>query len=1541
MMKSFNRILLTISMLVLSIGSAKAEDSHNAPIGEIFTGKVFACPKTEQSFEKDLINTEWKFTEKEKGGFTFMSDGVKDVQVTPDGILKFTMKDRHVLIGWGHIANEKNQRNILESGKEHSESKKMVSKEGLELWDNNFFVRLNVRQSVSSKASQWTMKACVDGKAEKLKGFAGRTKPSICKLAGKEWKSLEFKRISGFYTGVYSKADGLLFGISAEPGTVFEIKNIDVVRSRNDLFYFRKKLVLPKGGIWRAIASVGNQTILYVNGKEVRDQHVLGTRPIPHGAYLYQTRTLDLEPYLHTGNNVLAIYGIRDNLPPHIYLQGSVVMDSGEMIPFKSDETWRWSSKPGRNWKEVGFDDKDWNPTGAKKSIVKLKRVTEFYLLFKTPWNRPGYEGLLLLENPYDPRLFYDDTKPVVINTRVPIGLEKQTPQLVWTINRVKDGKVIKERSGIESRYLKKDNSLVFELNTPSLPRGVYTIKTELKSGSRIIEDRLPEPFVVIGKVPMKSVTGDSFEQGMDLMLESEIDFTDPNSPYVSLETDGSKAVDKPLIVERNGLKYRETRPSSRNRNCVPTSTFYYNIQFEHPGDFYLMELEYPDDMERWMGVSCTPEYDGYKGFAKTSPAVFTGGKYPVSNTMRKLRWIHMADPGFCTIAVMSIQKNSAAAASGLKVYHIKGNLPSLQINNEDPAMERMLGVVQENLSFKYTFEMRKKPYNGYFLTQIITRSGATKDSMPIIEACLELESLLDTCEKYTQYLRFTGQNLAVIGFYQYIDEKRSPLYGDGTSGKDGIKTFRVPLETRDMAVRVMGQNGINVLANIEFLKGNSTLFRSSKAKATDVQVGAGADTLYMVDGNGTQGSWNFVHPEVEKTMLNVANDVVEPFKEQNNFLGIFWMSYFGGGWQPVYHHKKGEDPFAVSYDDTSIELFEKDTGIKVPGKACDPKRFKERYDFLTSEKMKPQWIQWRCEKIREFFGKVLKAIQKQRSNMECVAALYFYPEHTQAWLKSGLPLREYLMEWGWDPELYKDGQLWFPQMLHATANYASAIRDYGAYAASWEQNTGKDFSNLYSRDTKRSAIIHHAWVEVERSAESIPKLEHWARPHQSTMMGQGSKDIAREIFTQAMIDADPEMLIFGFCDNGLIVGSEQPLREFARVYRSLPLDKMNLILNTGFDTNLAIRAAHLKDDYYVCVMNPGYWPLKASIGLSGASNVVALNNGKTVQLGTDEALAFSLPPYGIIAWRMKGNDAAVTKWRIKALPTSDLMHMQNQIKKVKKYLANSKVVSLMNVKDVEFIKKFVKQIEKDLLDRKYAAAWSKITNWRFWTLVNVNMKKMAELPAGIKKVNVKYLPHYRAKYEDEPVKLDGELKDRAWRATRGVKRFVTDEKWTAAYDTNLRIAYDKHNLYISVDCVDPAPNAIRTTANGEEKNFFGSGDDIVAFYIKPDQAKDCYYQLAFTAGGVKFDQKVELGEKDYAFKPDWGVKTGRTDNSWTAEVKIPLSSINATITPGKRWRFNCFRQFRNNLEPVSHWSWPQNGHNPNRFGYLNFAPRK
>ena len=114
--------------------------------------------------------------------------------------------------------------------------------------------------------------------------------------------------------------------------------------------------------------------------------------------------------------------------------------------------------------------------------------------------------------------------------------------------------------------------------------------------------------------------------------------------------------------------------------------------------------------------------------------------------------------------------------------------------------------------------------------------------------------------------------------------------------------------------------------------------------------------------------------------------------------------------------------------------------------------------------------------------------------------------------------------------------------------------------------------------------------------------------------------------------------------------------------------------------------------------------------------------------------------------------------------------------------------------------------------------------------------------------------------------------------------------------------------------------------------------DDAIAIFIQPDETKPVYYQLAFNPKGLRFDQKVIGGDKDYAYAPDWQAIVQPDDKSWTAEVRIPYKAFGLDGHGGQPWRINFHRRIRYDLVKSGSWS-DDSGkwHNTERFGKLEF----
>lgn len=1174
---------------------------------------------------------------------------------------------------------------------------KQPHNERVPLWDGPMTVRVKLRSTAAAKV---TFLVWCDGRIGGKLGESSTVRKANRQLAkpvglalplkgGDEWQTLEFP------TNSIKHPDGFELEFAGAAGTTVEIESVRFVREMH-AGVWRKEFTLPEGKIWRAVGEVSMMCSLFVNGAEVPSANGMLVRPsFNHSnGEMFENEALDFGPLLKSGANALALHCARNSTPPYVYFTLTVVMESGDVVRVTSDGTWFYSQDStladAAKVSVPGFDAAAWKAADARRGSN---------LNYKTPVARPAYAGRLLLRSPDEPYLFFKDSAPVRIQVAVPPGLAGAS--IDWQVQAFRDGALVDGPSG---------NATAGAIDVGSLARGVYVLHATLKRGDEVLEERIAEPFVVFGNVPMRETAGASIADGLDLELEAEIDFTNPDGPIPSQETAGKKGsvvlVTKPTITEQNGLRYRETGPDQG-------ALISHQYTFQHPGDFYLMELEFPDDAQRWFGVSCTSSTHAHT--SKDGPATWTGQKYPLSGEMRTMQWIYRPDPGPTAINLSNLQRDAAgAAASRLSISHIKDGLPALTVADGGA---RLIGQLTERTSpiggFSKTF--------GFFPEPVAEqRFGATeKDNDPVLAMCRALAHDLDAAEHYAQWLRFTGQNLHVMGCLQYFESNTGYIAPTGSTDS------RILADPRDTAVRVFRENGIQVIASLEYVCSQTLI---AKYPVNDGEVALGADTPYLVDKDGRQPwNWlgryglNFLHPEVEASMRQIALDLQRKYAGQPNFLGVNFTSYLGGDFLPSFTTQGLADPLATSFDDVTAARFSADTGIAVPGAANDPERFSQRAEFLLAEANKETWLQWRTEKTRDFFTQMQQDLGASRNYI----SLYVDVQHAQAMQETGMPPRDYMRQFGWSPEVYQNQPgLWFPKWTHATQRYNSLvpIARNSTWPAAWNMSVGEDYNRTFDQPENRASFIMTHWQEHETFAEALPERDDWPRPFQMTYQALPNGDFARELFTQNLVTTDPEMVVWGFCDLVMQTGHEQPLREFARTLRCLPKAKLMPALGTSLQTDLVLREVRDGDSLWFIAANPCPWPSQSEVYLTGANGIrdAASASGTLaaeIAANGNTILTLDLKPYEVRAFRADSPDAKLHGWKSLPSPEVAFTHIRAVIDDAGTLMENKTLSARLADTDRDFLLAQIAAAENALASQHSAEAWAIVSDSRFWSL--------------------------------------------------------------------------------------------------------------------------------------------------------------------------------------------------------------------------------
>lgn len=143
-------------------------------------------------------------------------------------------------------------------------------------------------------------------------------------------------------------------------------------------------------------------------------------------------------------------------------------------------------------------------------------------------------------------------------------------------------------------------------------------------------------------------------------------------------------------------------------------------------------------------------------------------------------------------------------------------------------------------------------------------------------------------------------------------------------------------------------------------------------------------------------------------------------------------------------------------------------------------------------------------------------------------------------------------------------------------------------------------------------------------------------------------------------------------------------------------------------------------------------------------------------------------------------------------------------------------------------------------------------------------------------------------------VKLDGALDEALWKDAAPHDRFyqtAPTDQVPAKVRTEVRIVYDKQYMYIGVTAFDPHPEQIRQPFARRDKA--SRDQDFVGLYLDPSGAHQSAQLIYVSARGALTDG-VYSGTHgdDYSQDFDFDAATTHYDWGWSAEVRIPFSSI-------------------------------------------------
>lgn len=189
----------------------------------------------------------------------------------------------------------------------------------------------------------------------------------------------------------------------------------------------------------------------------------------------------------------------------------------------------------------------------------------------------------------------------------------------------------------------------------------------------------------------------------------------------------------------------------------------------------------------------------------------------------------------------------------------------------------------------------------------------------------------------------------------------------------------------------------------------------------------------------------------------------------------------------------------------------------------------------------------------------------------------------------------------------------------------------------------------------------------------------------------------------------------------------------------------------------------------------------------------------------------------------------------------------------------------------------------------------------------------------------------------DGPI-IDGEITaDEVWRQVPAITELVQQMPnygLPASEKTEVRIAYDLENLYVSAVCYDSSPNELAVTDVRRDANL--TNTDAFIFVIDTYFDRQNGFVFGTNSVGIEYDAQVDndgqgnfnnnrqqggvIGGFNLNWDASWVVATQIGDYGWSAEFMIPLKTIRFKSGDDVKWGFNFQRNISKNNE-IDYWS--------------------
>ena len=166
-----------------------------------------------------------------------------------------------------------------------------------------------------------------------------------------------------------------------------------------------------------------------------------------------------------------------------------------------------------------------------------------------------------------------------------------------------------------------------------------------------------------------------------------------------------------------------------------------------------------------------------------------------------------------------------------------------------------------------------------------------------------------------------------------------------------------------------------------------------------------------------------------------------------------------------------------------------------------------------------------------------------------------------------------------------------------------------------------------------------------------------------------------------------------------------------------------------------------------------------------------------------------------------------------------------------------------------------------------------------------------------------------------EPLRIDGRLDEEFYATSPSTSDFVQvepEEGAPATERTELWVAFDDENVYLSFRCWESQPDRVVATEMRRDHGTVWRGDDIIYWMFDTFLDRRNGFEFGLNSIGGRQDAQM-ANERQWIgdWNTIWDFATARFEGGWAAEAAIPFKSLRYGPGAAQVWGFNVLRTNR------------------------------